>query len=122
MSYTTFEYLKAEVKNKEVSENRVVGLTVAIKNTGDFDGEEVVQVYGRKISALHFRPIKQLVDFKRIFVKKGQTRKIEFEIPVERLQYWDISKKRYSVEHGTYELQVGSSSVDVKLTTRIKVY
>ena len=113
LSYSEFEYsgLQADAGNDQIS------LHLKIKNTGDFNGDEVVQVYARKINPQFWRPVKQLVGFKRIFLKCGEEKTISIQIDKKQLQYWDAENKHYEVEKGEYEFQVGSSSSNIKITT-----
>ena len=121
LSYTTFEYIRVDLDSKKIPVNGSIGLRVTLRNAGKFDGDEVVQVYASKPHAVHFRPIKQLVAFKRIFVKQGQTLSVRFEIPVRELEYRDIKARKYRIENGEYELQIGASSADIRLTKRVHV-
>lgn len=95
--------------------------SVDIKNTGDRDGDEVVQLYVRKLQSAVSRPIKQLKGFKRITLKAGETRNVQFTLPASDLTYWDEKTKKYAVESGTYELMMGSSSEDIRLKAEFSV-
>jgi beta-glucosidase len=115
LSYTRFEYLNLEIK----IEGDKVLTYLSIKNSGEFDGDEVVQVYARKTNPKFWRPIKQLIGFKRISLKKGEQESITLEIDKKQFQYWDTDQHKYLVESGEYEIQIGSSSKEIRLTQNI---
>jgi len=112
LSYTKFDYSDFEVQ----IEGDNVSVSLSVKNSGEFDGDEVVQVYTRKIDPKFWRPIKQLIDFKRISIKKGEQKSIKIEIDKNQFQYWDTDHHKYLVEPGEYEILIGSSSKDIKMT------
>lgn len=115
LSYSDFEY--SELNMETVDDQ--ISIQMNIKNTGEFEGDEVVQVYARKIDPQFWRPIKQLVGFERISLKPQQEKVISIEIDKKQLQYWDVDNQEYRIEEGEYELQIGGSSKDVRLTQSI---
>ncbi len=117
LSYTKFDYSDFEVQ----IEGDNVSVSLSVKNSGEFDGDEVVQVYTRKIDPKFWRPIKQLIDFKRISIKKGEQKSIKIEIDKNQFQYWDTDHHKYLVEPGEYEILIGSSSKDIKMTQLVNL-
>jgi len=115
LSFTQFEYsdLVTQVDGEKIK------IAVTIRNKGDFDGDEMVQVYARKLNPKSWRPVKQLVGFCRVSLKKGEQKSIMIEIDKKQLQYWDTRQQKYLVEPGEYEFMAGSSSADLKLTNII---
>ena len=101
-----------------LSLNGTVNVSVEVKNTGNFDGKEVVQMYIRDQISSATRPVKELKGYKRIFLKKGESETVFFEIDKETLAFYDIDMN-YCVEPGDFSIMVGSSSdnKDLKLTT-----
>jgi len=75
------------------------------------DGDEIVQLYIRDLVSTVTRPVKELKDFRRISLKKGETKKVVFTITSDKLQYYGSDMKRV-IEPGEFEVQVGRSSVD----------
>ncbi|HEY0256535.1 MAG TPA: glycoside hydrolase family 3 C-terminal domain-containing protein [Candidatus Methylacidiphilales bacterium] len=122
LSYTTFDYAPIVPRAAVATENDTLHLTVPIKNTGDRDGDEVVQVYLRHRSSSVPQPIRSLVAFKRVAVAKGDTVNVDFDIPVERFHYWSAEKQRYVVEPGADEIQIGASSSDIRQTCEVTVH
>lgn len=116
LSYTSFEYENLHLKPNRIAEEEVANISVDITNTGDRAGDEVVQLYIRdKVSSVT-RPVKELKDFKRISLEKGQTKTVTFTITADKLQFFDVNMKRV-VEPGKFDLMVGGSSVDLLKTT-----
>lgn len=107
LSYTDYAYseLKAEKQGNRIA------VSVKVKNTGAADGTEIVQCYFRDPVARRARPVRKLLDFARIPLKAGETKDVFFEIPKDRLGYYD-EEMRFLVEDGIYEFYVGGNSVD----------
>jgi beta-glucosidase len=113
LSYTHFDYRNPKLDNQKAGADGALGLTFDLANTGSRDGEEVAQVYFRHVKPAVPQPKLALCGFKRVRVPAGQTEKVTIEIPVERLRYWDTTKKQYVVEPGRYELLLGAASDDL---------
>ena len=96
-------------------------LLVNVTNVGERDGDEVVQLYIRDDYSSATRPLKELKDFKRIHLKKGETQTVSFDITPEMLSYYN-ARMQYGVEKGTFTIMVGSSSQDDDLqSVRLEV-
>lgn len=121
LSYSDFHYDKLEVSSKKVSESDQVTLTISVSNTGKTGGEEVIQLYVRDLESSVPQPIKSLRGFKRVFIEAGEQVNIEIPLAIEDLGYYDEQAKGFVVEPGVFELQVGASSEDIRLKTKIKV-
>jgi beta-glucosidase len=89
-------------------------LTVPVKNSGDRDGDEVVQVYQHRKGSPPTEPIRSLVAFQRVTVAKGNTTDVSLDIPLDRFRYWSAEKGAYVIQNGIYDLQIGSSSDDIR--------
>ena len=81
-----------------------------LTNSGQFDGEEVVQMYIRKPGSDVVRPLKDLRGFERIFINKGQTRVLTMKLGPDELEIYDVNAGDYKVEKGNYEILAGPSS------------
>lgn len=116
LSYTTFAYsdLSLDKTSIKAGSNESVKATITIENTGKRDGVEICQLYINDVVASAARPVKELKDFKRVALKAGERKTITFEIPQEKLAFYDINMK-YGVEPGTFEVLVGGSSKDADL-------
>ncbi|MBN2088374.1 glycoside hydrolase family 3 C-terminal domain-containing protein [candidate division KSB1 bacterium] len=120
LSYTNFDYLNLSAP-KVVKTKENLNIRVKIKNSGKFDGDEVVQLYIKHKDSKLPQPIKSLKGFKRIHFKKGETKNIEIPLKFDELAYWDEVDKKYKVEAGKYEIQIGASSKDIRLIQEIEV-
>ena len=86
-------------------------MSVTVANIGDFDGYEVAQLYIHDKFAEKVRPVKELKGYKKFYLKKGETKRIEFCLPYSKLGYY-TEKLEYIVEKGDFEIFVGTSSKD----------
>jgi len=122
LSYTNFKYSKLTTDLTNINEKENFKISFNVKNIGDYDGDEVVQVYIKDLESKLKMPIKQLRSFKRVSLNKGDEKTIEFELnPMNDLRYYDPIKQRYLVDKGSFEIQVGSSSQDIRLKKIIYV-
>ncbi len=114
LSYTTFEYGDLEVSD--------MGISFRITNTGSCDGAEVAQMYVGFPDGKVFRPEKELKGFKKIFLRSGESRKVEICFDDKTFRYWNVETNRWENEAGVYQIMVGSSVADIRLTGSIEVY
>ncbi|MBQ6178495.1 MAG: glycoside hydrolase family 3 C-terminal domain-containing protein [Bacteroidales bacterium] len=113
LSYSSFRYSNLKVEDK--GEN--VEVTFTLKNTGKYDGDEVAQVYTRLPEYEGKAPIKELRGFKRVHLKKGETKTVTIPVRREDLRYWSESQGKFIVPEGLPEVMVGASSADIRLKT-----
>ncbi|MCP9199052.1 beta-glucosidase BglX [Gramella sp. GC03-9] len=113
LSYTTFEYAKPELSASEFNANGSVTLRVAVTNTGDVAGKEIVQFYLRDMVASAARPVKELKGFELLEIKPGETKSAEFTIDRETLKFYTAEGK-WETEEGEFELMVGPNSEDLQ--------
>ena len=113
LSYTTFEYsdLKADEK----------GATLTVTNTGSCAGAEIVQLYVAKQDAKVFRPAQELKGFAKVFLAPGESRTVSIALDDKAFRYWNVKTDRWEVEGGSYQLRVGASSADIRLTAEVSV-
>jgi beta-glucosidase len=115
LSYTTFEYSGIRLNNPAMQQNDTLTITVAVKNTGKMDGDEVVQLYIRDVRSSVEREIKALKGFERISLKAGETGEVSFRVDKSHLSFYDVKSKGWLAEPGEFELLIGSSSRDIRL-------
>lgn len=115
LSYTEFEYSDCIAKFQD----NILHIEFCLKNIGEYDGAEIVQVYVGNPTAIISRPIKELRAFEKITLKAEQKQKVCIDIPAEDLGYYNISLRRYVTESGRYIIYIGSSSQDIRLKTEI---
>lgn len=113
LSYTQFEYGNIRLNKNQLKPGEKIEATVSISNTGNYDGEEVVQLYLKDITGSVVRPVKELKNFQKIFLKKGETKEIKFTIGVDDLRFYN-DKLQYIYEPGDFKLFIGGNSRDVK--------
>lgn len=116
LSYTTFQYSNLKLSTQKLSPNGKVTVTVDVKNTGAFDGEEVVQLYVRDLVGSVTRPVRELKGFNKLLIKKGETKMVTFELSTDDLRFYDINMQ-FVAEPGDFEVYVGgNSNADLKST------
>jgi beta-glucosidase len=120
LSYTSFAYQWGKAPKASYAASDTLTFSVAVKNTGTMDGDEVVQVYVQYPS-MERMPLKELKGFKRVSIVRNGQREITFRIPVKELQKWDLAKRQWKVYSGNYTLLIGSNSQDQKLAASVKV-
>lgn len=115
LSYTKFDYAWESAPVKQYRNRDTIRVTVAVKNTGAYDGDEVVQAY-ITYPNMERMPVKELKAFKRVSVKQGGQEVVQLEIPVAELQKWDLTQHAWKIYKGTYQINIGKSSADFVLT------
>ena len=120
LSYTRFDYSNLTISPEKISPDGEVEVSLDVENVGDRDGVEMVQLYLRDLVGSVTRPVKELKGFKRITLKSGKKTTVKFLVGPEQLAFVNRGMKRV-VEPGTFDVMVGSSSEDIKLTGRFKV-
>jgi beta-glucosidase len=113
LSYTKFEYKNLQLSQDLVDANGSLQISLEITNCGDFMGEEVAQLYVGYVGSQVDRPKKELKGFAKVAIAPGETRKVVFDLPVQRLAYYDQATG-WKVEPITYHVNVGRSSADEK--------
>ena len=120
LSYTTFKYEAVEMPKSKYSAVDTLTATVVIHNTGDANGDEVIQAY-IKYPNIDRMPIKELKSFKRITLVKGGSETIKLKIPISELLKWDLKNHKWKLYPGTYQLVLGSSSADEKVSASFQI-
>jgi beta-glucosidase len=115
LSYTTFKYSNLKLSSDKISSDGSIKIECTVKNTGEYKGDEVAQVYVRDTKASVKVPIRQLKRFQRITLKPGEQKTISFNLPTSELSFYDIKSNDFIVEPGEFEIQIGSSSEDIRL-------
>jgi len=110
LSYTTYSYDNLILERKEIAQDESITVSVDVTNTGERDGEEVVQLYIRHMDSEEVRPLKDLRGFVRESIKAGQTIAVSMTLGPDELSYYDTAAGDYLVEPGVYEIMVGPSS------------
>lgn len=114
LSYTNFEFLDLKTDKTIYSKDETIQITFDIKNTGDFEGKEVAQLYVSKPNSAVTRAAQELKGFKKVALKKGTSKKVTILLKASELAYYNESKKGWEIESGDYILKVGNSSRSIK--------
>ena len=112
LSYTTFAYDNLRLSTSELQPGDSLDVTVAVSNTGDVNGEEVIQLYVQDKVGSVTRPLKELKRFTKVMLKAGEKRNISFSISTDDLKFYDINMN-YVTEPGDFTIMVGGNSRDV---------
>lgn len=122
LSYTRFEYADLELDRSTVDARGTVKATARIKNVGARAGDEVVQLYVRPVDVKQWRAVKELRGIERLTLAPGEEKRVSFTlIPSRDLTYYNPESKAYQVAAGSYEVQLGASSSDIRLKSRLLV-
>ena len=121
LSYTTFKYNSIKTNSETITNNGELKVTVSITNSGNTDGDEVVQLYVKHLDSKVERPEKELKAFQRVFFKAGETKDVLLTVRVKDLQYWNVAKQQFELENNAIELQIGSASDALLLSKKINV-
>lgn len=121
ISYTDFDYGKAQSSVKEISNGESFVITIPVTNSGEKEGKEVVQLYIGDDKSSVLRPIKELKGFQKISLKPGETKTVTFTIKPEDLKFYDEKKKTWISEPGDFTAYIGSSSTDIRQKVPFKL-
>ncbi|GEN69350.1 beta-glucosidase BglX [Chryseobacterium rhizosphaerae] len=117
LSYTDFKYSDMILSSVNLTGNQTLNISVTVSNTGKYDGEEVVQLYIRDLFGKVVRPVKELKGFQKIFIKKGESKKVDFKLTPEELKFFD-EDLNFDWESGEFDIMIGTHSQNVQ-TKRI---
>jgi len=121
LSYTNFAYTNLSTDKKNYQLNDKIVVTVKVKNTGNFTGKEVVQLYIKKVNSSVLRADKELKGFKKVAIAPGKTAVVSMNIKVSDLAYFDDKLDKWVVERGEYKIMAASSSKDIRKVTSFYV-
>ena len=114
LSYSTFRYGRLAIESP-------LKVSIPVTNTSDRAGDEVVQLYTHQRESRDPQPKLTLRAFQRVHLNPGQTRTVRFSVPVKDLAHWDVTRGRWVVEGGTYDVLVGASSTDIRQRGSVRV-
>ncbi len=109
LSYTSFEYKNLQLNKSTITGNEEIEISVEVSNTGDFDGEEVVQLYVRDLVASITLPLKELKGFNKVMIKKGESQKVVFKLTANDLAFYNHDLQ-LNAEPGMFRIFVGGDS------------
>ena len=121
LSYTQFKYSNLKLSKKKIKDTDTLTVSYKIKNVGNCDGAEISQVYVSDKESAIFRPAKELKGFKKVFLKAGEETTVEIELSKRAFAFYNAEAASWQVESGDFEILVGASSRDIKLTSNVFV-
>jgi beta-glucosidase len=121
LSYTTFDYSNLRLSSNQIGSDGQLTVQVAVRNSGQRAGEEVVQLYVHDGNTIVKRPKEQLAGFERIRLQPGETKTVSFLLPAEQLAYWDSDQEMWVVKPGGVDAMVGSGSDDIRQKAQFQI-
>ena len=121
LSYTTFEYSHLKLSRRSITDSGTLKVSLKVKNTGKLAGKETVQFYVRDVESTPFRPQKELKGFAKVELQPGAETTLSIELDKRAFAYYNTDLKDWTVESGDFEILVGASSRDIRLSARVKV-
>ena len=121
LSYTRFAYRALAMESSTLRADGQLQATVEIANVGTRDGDEVVQLYVGCARSRVARPVRELKAFARVHVAAGETARVEFDVPMSDLRYWDEDANGWLLEETDYVVEAGPSSRELPLRAELKV-
>jgi beta-glucosidase len=121
LSYTTFAYSNLKVDKENLKDTDKLNVSVDVTNTGKLAGKEVVQLYVADKESTVIRPVKELRDFAKVDLQPGETKTVTFTLGKRAFAYYNVQLHDWHVETGEFEIMVGSSSRDIKLTKIVNI-
>ncbi len=121
LSYTHFEYSNLKLSSGSVTANGTVQVSFDVRNTGSMAGSDVPQLYTHQRESAVVQPFESLRAFQRIALQPGETRQVQFTMPMPQLAYYDVKQHAFAVEPGTFDVVVGAASDDIRLRAELQV-
>ncbi len=119
LSYTTFAYEGLTVDAGDFIASDTIDITVLVENTGQVAGREVVQLYVGECSPTVPRPVREMKGFRKVSLEPGEERMVRFSLYWQDLAYWDVRAGGWVMNPGKYEISIGSSSRDIRLSCTV---
>lgn len=121
LSYTTFEYSNIWLSKNSIKDVDGVDVFVTVKNTGNCEGKEIIQVYVKDKTGVEIRPEKELKGFEKITLKPGEEREVKIHLDYRAFAFWNTDINNWYAPTGKYEILIGASSRDIRLTAELDV-
>lgn len=120
LSYTSFVYSNFKLSRSSMTPTETVTVSIDIKNSGKYAGEEIVQLYLRDKVGSVVRPVKELKDFKKIMLQPGETKTVTFSVNRDKLSFYN-AQLQWVAEPGEFEVMIGASSADIKAVQNLQL-
>lgn len=121
LSYTKFEYSDLALSSSDITEGTDLTVSFKIKNVGDVAGAEVAQLYVKDVESTVFRPVKELKGFKKVHLEAGEEKTVTLTLDSRAFSYYNVLIGDWHIESGEFEIMIGASSRDIKLSATVNV-
>jgi beta-glucosidase len=121
LSYTQFKYSNLKLSQSTIGKTGDVSVSFDLENAGARAGSEVAQLYVHQEKSDVVQPFKSLRGFERVSLAAGETKHVTLALPASALSYYDVTTHKFIVAPGTFDVMIGSSSVDIRLRTHLEV-
>lgn len=121
LSYTTFEYSDIKLDKASMTDEDTLTVKFNVKNTGKVAGYEIAQLYVSDKESTIYRPVKELKGFKKVWLEPGETKEVSIELSKRAFAFYNVNINDWCVESGDFDILVGASSADIKLTATVNV-
>ena len=121
LSYTTFEYSDIKLDKTSMNDDETLKVTFTVKNTGAVAGYEIAQLYVADKESTIYRPVKELKGFKKVWLEPGESKEVEITLCKRAFAFYNVNINDWCVESGEFDILVGASSADIKLTATVTV-
>jgi beta-glucosidase len=122
LSYSSFDYRDLTVSQSEIQAGESLTVSVSVRNSGERDGAEIIQLYVGDLQTNIFRPGKELRGFEKVYLQAGEEKRVEFVLNARAFAYYDVEVKDWVVPEGDYQLSLGASSRDIRLERQVRVH
>lgn len=121
LSYTTFEYSDIKLDKTAMTENDILNVSFKVKNKGSVPGYEIAQLYVSDKESTIYRPVKELKAFKKVWLNPGETKEITLSLNKRAFAFYNVNINDWCVESGDFDILVGASSADIRLSATVNV-
>lgn len=121
LSYTTFAYSNLKLDKDELTEKDTLTVSVDVTNTGNVPGKEIVQLYVRDNSGACRRPDKELKGYEKVALEPGETKTVTMTLDHRSFAWYNTDMKDWYSASGTYDILIGASSRDIRLTSAVQM-
>ncbi len=121
LSYTTFEYSNLKLDKTAMDENDTLSVSFTVKNTGAVAGYETAQLYVADKESTIYRPVKELKGFKKVWLEAGESKEITIQLSKRAFAFYNVNINDWCVESGDFNILVGASSADIRLSATVNV-
>ncbi len=121
LSYTTFDYSDIKLDKTAMNEDETLTVTFSVKNTGKVAGYETAQLYVSDKESTIYRPVKELKGFKKVWLEPGESKEVKIELSKRAFAFYNVNINDWCVESGDFDILVGASSADIKLSATVNV-